>query len=54
MKLPEMVYKPAFAVTRASHVVIRVRDLQASRAITCISWVLRLVTRTGIPYGSVG
>jgi catechol 2,3-dioxygenase len=32
MKLPEMVYKPAFAVTRASHVVIRVRDLQASRA----------------------
>ena len=32
MKLPEMVYKPAFAVTRASHVAIRVRDLQASRA----------------------
>ena len=32
MKLPEMVYKPPFAVTRASHVVIRVRDLQASRA----------------------
>lgn len=32
MKLPEMVYKPPFAVTRASHVAIRVRDLQASRA----------------------
>jgi hypothetical protein len=32
MKLPEVVYKPRFAITRASHVVIRVRDLQASRA----------------------
>jgi catechol 2,3-dioxygenase len=32
MKLPEMVYKPPFAVTRASHVAIRVRDLPASRA----------------------
>ena len=32
MKLPKPVYKPPFAVTRASHVVIRVRDLQASRA----------------------
>ena len=32
MKLPEMVYKPPFAITRASHVAIRVRDLQASRA----------------------
>jgi catechol 2,3-dioxygenase len=32
MILREMIYKPRFAVTRASHVVIKVRDLQASRA----------------------
>jgi hypothetical protein len=29
MKLLEMVYKPRFTVTRASHVVIQIRDLQA-------------------------
>ena len=29
MKLLEMVCKPRFAVTRTSHVVIWVRDLQA-------------------------
>ena len=28
MKLPEMVYKPRVTVTRASHVVIGIRDLQ--------------------------
>ena len=32
MNLPEVVYKPRFAITRASHVVVWVRDLQASRA----------------------
>ena len=30
--LPRPVYKPAFAITRASHVIHRVRDLQASKA----------------------
>ena len=32
IRLPAPVYKPAFNVTRASHVVHRVRDLAASRA----------------------
>ena len=32
MNLPRPVHKPAFAITRASHVVQRVRDLAASRA----------------------
>ena len=32
MILPKPVYKPAFAITRASHLVQRVRDLAASRA----------------------
>ena len=31
-QLPPAVHKPGFAVTRASHVVLRVRDLAASRA----------------------
>ncbi|HEY5380358.1 MAG TPA: VOC family protein [Pseudolabrys sp.] len=30
--IPPPVYKPAFAITRASHVVHRVRDLAASKA----------------------
>ena len=32
MTLPAHVYKPGFAITRASHAVLRVRDLAASRA----------------------
>ena len=32
IRLPALVHKPAFNVTRASHVVHRVRDLPASRA----------------------
>jgi catechol 2,3-dioxygenase len=32
MTLPKPIYKPPFAVTRASHVVMNVRDLSASRA----------------------
>lgn len=35
MQLPTPVYKPAFNVTRASHLVSRVRDLEASRAFYC-------------------
>ena len=35
MHLPKPVYKPAFNVTRASHLVSRVRDLEASRAFYC-------------------
>jgi catechol 2,3-dioxygenase len=35
MELPKPVYKPAFNVTRASHLVSRVRDLAASRAFYC-------------------
>ena len=35
MKLPTPVYRPSFNVTRASHVVSRVRDLAASRAFYC-------------------
>jgi catechol 2,3-dioxygenase len=35
MQLPKPVYKPAFNVTRASHLVARVRDLEASRAFYC-------------------
>ena len=35
MQLPEPVYKPKFLITRASHLVSRVRDLQASRAFYC-------------------
>ncbi len=36
MKLPEMVYKPRFAVTRASHVVFRVRDCKPAFS-CCVS-----------------
>jgi len=32
MRLPEPVYKPPFAITRASHVVLNVRDIGASKA----------------------
>lgn len=32
MILPRTIYKPAFSITRASHIVHRVRDLAASRA----------------------
>ena len=35
MQLPKPVYKPPFNITRASHLVSRVRDLQASRAFYC-------------------
>ena len=35
IQLPKPVYKPAFNVTRASHLVSRVRDLEASRAFYC-------------------
>ena len=35
MQLPKPVYKPPFLITRASHLVSRVRDLQASRAFYC-------------------
>ena len=35
MQLPVPVYKPPFLVTRASHLVARVRDLAASRAFYC-------------------
>lgn len=35
MQLPQPVYKPAFNVTRASHLVLRVRDLAASRVFYC-------------------
>jgi len=35
MQLPKPVYKPKFMITRASHVVSRVRDLEASRAFYC-------------------
>ncbi len=35
MQLPKPVYRPAFNVTRASHLVSRVRDLEASRAFYC-------------------
>ncbi len=35
MQLPTPVYKPQFLVTRASHLVSRVRDLQASKAFYC-------------------
>ena len=28
MSIPDPVFRPAFAITRASHVVLRVRDLQ--------------------------
>ena len=35
MQLPTPVYRPAFNVTRASHLVSRVRDLEASRAFYC-------------------
>jgi catechol 2,3-dioxygenase len=32
MSIPDPVFRPAFAITRASHVVLRVRDIQKSRA----------------------
>lgn len=32
VNLPSPVYKPVFSITRASHVVYRVRDLAASKA----------------------
>ena len=32
MSIPDPVFRPAFAITRASHVVLRVADLQRSRA----------------------
>lgn len=35
MQLPTPVYKPDFNITRASHVVSRVSDLEASRAFYC-------------------
>jgi catechol 2,3-dioxygenase len=35
MQLPTPVYKPAFNITRSSHLVSRVRDLEASRAFYC-------------------
>ena len=35
MQLPKPVYKPPFNITRASHLVSRVRDLAASRAFYC-------------------
>ena len=35
MQLPTPVYRPPFNITRASHVVARVRDLAASRAFYC-------------------
>ena len=35
MQLPTPVYKPPFNITRASHVVSRVSDLEASRAFYC-------------------
>ncbi len=35
MQLPKPIYKPAFNITRASHLVSRVRDLEASRAFYC-------------------
>ena len=35
MELPKPVYKPSFLITRASHAVVRVRDLAASRAFYC-------------------
>ncbi len=35
MELPKPVYKPPFLITRASHAVVRVRDLEASRAFYC-------------------
>ena len=35
MQLPTPVYKPDFLITRASHLVSRVRDLGASRAFYC-------------------
>ena len=35
MQLPTPVYKPPFNITRASHVVLRVSDLEASRAFYC-------------------
>jgi catechol 2,3-dioxygenase len=35
MQLPKPVYKPNFMITRASHLVSRVSDLEASRAFYC-------------------
>ncbi len=35
MKLPQPVYKPPFLITRSSHLVQRVSDLEASRAFYC-------------------
>jgi catechol 2,3-dioxygenase len=35
MQLPKPVYKPPFLITRSSHLVSRVRDLNASRAFYC-------------------
>jgi catechol 2,3-dioxygenase len=35
MQLPKPVYKPDFMITRASHLVSRVKDLEASRAFYC-------------------
>jgi len=32
MSIPDPIFRPAFAITRASHVVLRVADLQKSRA----------------------
>src|SRR5262249_20729245 len=32
MTIPKAVFRPSFAITRASHVVLRVSDLQKSRA----------------------